>query len=181
MPSKWYLAAVLFIAVSSQGQQTKFDFRQAGSDGAVRGLFATFMKFSGNRTDDLEHAAFLVRASDGNLSCVQWPYANWERARIYRGVIPEGTVAMIRVQAWRHQRPTSEDIAQSVRNGLPLYTLTNWNIYAVDPASGETVEIVSREDWSSGLTASASGRCSLMKNWRPIAKSNRLLQARKEP
>jgi hypothetical protein len=172
---------VLFIAVSSPGQQTKFDFRQAGGDAALRGLFATFMNVSGNRTDDLEHAAFLVRASDGNLSCVQWPYANWERARIYRRVIPEGTVAILRVQAWRHQRPTSEDIAQSVRSGLPVYTLTRWHIYAVDPASGETEQIVSREDWSRGLTASADGRCSLMKNWRPIAKRHRPLQARKEP
>lgn len=180
MSRKWYLAAVLLLAVSSQGQETQFDFRQAGGATAVRGVFATFMKFSGNRADDLEHAAFLVRDGDGNLSCVQWPYANWERARTYGGVIPEGTVAIIRVQSWREQRPLPEDVTLSVRSGLPIYTLTRWHIYAVDPASGQTEQIV-REDWSNGLAASADGRCSQMKSWRPIVKNNRPLQARMEP
>jgi hypothetical protein len=181
MSSKWCLTAVLLVAVSSQGQEAKFDFRQASGDADVRSVFATFMKFSANRPDDLEHAAFMVRDADGKLSCVQWPYVNWEHARNYRGVVPEGTVAIIRVQSWGEERPSSADITQSVTSGLPVYTLTRWSIYAVDPASGETVQIVSSKDWSNGVTASKGGRCSQMKNWRPIAKTHRPVPVMKEP
>jgi len=180
MSSKWCLAAVMFFAVSSQGQEAQFNFRQASGDADVRGVLATFMNLSGNRTDDLEHAAFMVRDGDGKLSCVQWPYANWEHARTYRGVVPEGTVAIIRVQSWGQERPSAADVTQSVRSGLPIYTLTRWHIYAVDPASGEKVQLVSREDWSSGVATSADGRCGQMKNWRPIARTNRPVPGTKE-
>lgn len=166
MSSKWCLAAVLLIAVSLQGQNASFDFHQAGGDADVRSLFATFMKFYANRTDDLERAAFLVRDGEGNLSCVQWPYANRERANSYRGVVPEGTVAIIRVQSWRNSRPSAADIRQSVSSGLPVYTLTRRQISAVDPGSGETVQIASN-GWSNGVPATKAGRCRPMKNWRP--------------
>lgn len=166
MSRKWWVVAVLVFAVALQGQDAEFNFRQASDDAGVRSVFATFMKFSGNRTDDIEHAAFLVRDEDGTLSCVQWPYANWERASSYQGVVPEGTVAILRVQSWRSPRPSAADIRQSVTSGLPVYTLTRRQIYAVDPASGETVQIASN-DWSGGVTATKAGRCRLMKNWRP--------------
>lgn len=173
MPTKWcFVAFAVLFAVSSPGQEAEFDFRQAGADPDIRQVFANFMNLSGSRTDDLEHAAFLVRDGYGTLSCVQWPYANTGHARAYRGVIPAGTVAILRVQSWGNERPSPADTAQSVRSGLPVYTLTRWHMYAVDPASGEKVQIVSGKDWSRDLRVSVGGRCSQMVSWRPIDKSS---------
>lgn len=174
MSTRWCFAAlVVLFAVSSPGQEAKFDFRQAGDDPEVRQVFTNFMNLSGSRTDDLEHAAFLVRDGNGRLSCVQWPYANTGHARTYRGVIPAGTVAILRVQSWGNERPSPADTAQSVRSGLPVYTLTRWHVYAVDPSSGEKVQIVSSKDWSRDMTVSVDGRCSQMASWRPIDQSRR--------
>lgn len=171
MMTKWcFVVFAALFAVSSPGQEAPFDFRQAGDDPDVRQVFANFMNLSGSQTDDLEHAAFLVRAGNGNLSCVQWPYANRGHARTYRGVIPAGTVAILRVQSWGHERPSLADTAQSVRSGLPVFTLTRWHVYAVDPESGEKVQIVSGKDWSRDVRVSVDGRCSQMANWHPIDK-----------
>ena len=167
MSTKWLLSAAFLFSLSSSGQAAEFDFRQAGGDAQVRQLFASFMAFSGNRTDDLEHAAFMVRDGDGQLSCVQWPYANWERSRVYRA-IPPGTVAIVRIHSWGEEKPSGEDVLQSAGSGLPVYILTRWYIYAVDPASGQKVPLVSRRDWSSDVSGSADVRCSTMKNWRTV-------------
>jgi len=54
MSSKWCLAAVLLFAVSSQGQESKFNFRQASGDAGVRGAFATFVGMLEQEKKNLE-------------------------------------------------------------------------------------------------------------------------------
>jgi len=57
MSTKWLLSAAFLFSLSSPGQAAEFNFRQASGDRDVRQVFASFM-ISGNRKDDLEHAAF---------------------------------------------------------------------------------------------------------------------------
>jgi hypothetical protein len=143
------LTAILLLALS-------FDVRHSIGDphllAALRGLAHRGVY----QIDQTEVAAFLVRDANGGISSVMWPHSANRRSEHYEGVIPAGTVAIAHTHPWQaDQHPSRGDIEQARKIGLPIYVVTQRNLYVVD-ASGEVIELFAQTGWthSSALAAS---------------------------
>jgi len=95
----------------------------------------------------LEAAAFLVREGDGSWTMIPWPRNEFSRRETFRGVIPQGTVAIAHTHPPQMERPSRRDLAEATRLGLPIYVVSFWAIWVADP-SGKTIQIVQRSRWS---------------------------------
>jgi hypothetical protein len=76
-------------------------------------------------------------AGDGRLPhpCLSW-------------VIPGNVIALVHTHPPNaDKKPSPGDVDTARRSGLPVYVLTRWYIYAVDPASGAIVPLIEGRNW----------------------------------
>lgn len=137
---------VLFLLVALLDRP--FDFHQASADPAVLGVLQDLAVRGAAQTDDREVAAFIVRETDGQVRCLVWPHTANRRSEEFHGTIPNGTVAIAHTHPLFAEMPSRGDVEQSKRIGLPIYVLTRWYLYAVDPSSGERVALIRQKNWT---------------------------------
>ena len=123
-----------------------FDFRTA--DPTLVGILRTLANRGAQATSDMEVAAFIIRNSDGELASMPWPHTASIRAAHYQGAMPSGTVAIAHTHPIYAKEPSRGDIEQAKRIGLPIYVVTRWNLYVIDPSSGASVALISQKNWT---------------------------------
>ena len=128
----------------------RFDFRASGTNPAVLGILSDLSERGARTIDDIEVAAFIVKTPDGQLSCVLWPHTASIRSARYDGPIPIGTIALAHTHPLYAERPSRGDVDQAQRIGLPIYVVTRWHLYVVDPTTGQSVELIRQKNWTRG-------------------------------
>jgi len=142
------IAAILGVTIlTTAAVAADFDFRRADDPTLLRILRDLAVR-SVNKADEMEIAAFIVKDESGNLSCLMWPHTSATRAARYSGVTPTGTVAIAHTHPVQAPQPSRADVQQSTRIGLPIYVVTRWNLYGVDPGSGESIVLRKNKEWS---------------------------------
>jgi hypothetical protein len=81
-----------------------------------------------------------------------WPHTANLRSEHYEGEIPAGTVALAHTHPLFAERPSKGDVAESMRIRLPIYVITRWHLYVVDPQSGERVALIANRSWMGSAT-----------------------------
>jgi hypothetical protein len=147
-----------------------FEFRNAAADPLVLGLMQDLAGRGAQKINDLEVAAFIVRESSGAFSCLLWPHSANIRSERYRGRIPAGTVAVAHTHPLYAPQPSGGDVAESKRIGLPIYVLTRWDLYVVDPSSGQRVALIERKNW----TPQRGKRCECKTVWSNPAEAQQI-------
>lgn len=93
---------------------------------------------------DAEHAAFIVRESDGSVKFNEWPFRpEWRQAR-FTGVVPATAIAIIHTHPNTRPVPSAEDAETARHSGMPVYVVTRMSIAWTD---GRVTRIVRSGDW----------------------------------
>ena len=140
-------AALLFAVRLSASTTGSFDVHRAANDSQVLAVMQDIALRGAQQPDQQEVAAFLVRDTNGAISSVLWPLTADRRSVHYRGVVPAGTVAIAHTHPIFAERPSSGDIAQARKIGLPIYVITRWNLYVVD-ATGAVTSLIEKKNWT---------------------------------
>ncbi|MCU1350553.1 MAG: hypothetical protein JWO56_3583 [Acidobacteria bacterium] len=114
----------------------------------VAACFAALLKLGGYGKRPEERAAFLVLHADHTFSCVVWPPTFGYRSERWRGPIPDGTVAIVHTHPEREPAPSSFDVAEAERIGVPILVLTNHSVTAAYPSAKRVATLAGR-DWTS--------------------------------
>jgi hypothetical protein len=125
-----------------------FDYHRIDNSALIGALRAVAL-LGFLRVDNTEVAAFIVRDGDV-ISCLLWPHTVLLRSARYDGKLPEGTVAVAHNHPLESPLPSRADIAEAKRIGLPMYVVTRWHLYVVDPSTGERIELIRSRDWTRG-------------------------------
>jgi proteasome lid subunit RPN8/RPN11 len=133
--------ALLLFAIS-------FDLRRAADDPQVLAFLQDLAVRGAYQVDHQEVAAFIVQDGNGVTSSVLWPHTANVRSERYRGAIPAGTVAIAHTHPLYAERPSRGDIEQAKKIGLPIYVITRWNLYVVDPSSGASIALIKNKNWT---------------------------------
>lgn len=139
-------------AVALRG--TRLDSHSLLDDFDAAALFLDLFRKGGYGANDLERAAFLVRDERGGWGCLLWPRTGRFRSEAFRGLVPEGTVAIIHTHPNQIASASANDMRQAVNTGLPLYTITWGAITVVDPATGKEHFVRRRNDWKKVIPVS---------------------------
>ena len=143
--------AILLLAIyATEASADSFDFRRAADDPQVLKSLQDLAVRGANLADDQEVAAFIVRDASGGTTCRLWPHTANLRSEHYRGGIPTGAVAVAHTHPLYAEQPSRGDVAESKRIGLPIYVITRWNLYVVDPRTGERVLLIVHKNWMRG-------------------------------
>ena len=129
-----------------------FDLRRAADDPEVLAFLQDLALRGSHQVDQQEVAAFIVQDESGATSCLLWPHTANVRSEHYRGAIPAGTVAVAHTHPLFAEQPSRGDVAESKRIGLPIYVITRWHLYVVDPQSGESIALVRQSSWMQSST-----------------------------
>ena len=103
-----------------------------------------------------ETAAFLVRDTRGDVQCLLWPTTNEFQMQTFRGEPPPNTIAIVHTHMKSRPMPSTNDIDQARRIGLPFFVLTRADVTMVEPDSGQVVPLIAQRTW---LTQSVEQRC----------------------
>lgn len=95
-------------------------------------------------TDDVEHAAFIVRSPAGALSLLHWPRGRFHAAT-WSGPIPANAIGVIHTHPRSRPMPSVQDRAEARRLRLPFYVVSRTALCVVD-ASGVT-RCAARTPW----------------------------------
>lgn len=95
-------------------------------------------------TDDIEHAAFLVRTPAGGLSLLHWPRGRFHAAK-WTGPIPRNALGVIHTHPRSRPMPSAQDRAEARRLRLPFYVVSRTALCVVD-AAGRT-SCAARTPW----------------------------------
>lgn len=124
-------------------------FDLAGAAGPeMLGILSDVSQRGARQRDDMEVAVFIVKAPDGRLSCLLWPHTASIRSARYDGAIPIGTIALAHTHPLYAEKPSRGDVALAQRMGLPIYVVTRWHLYVVDPTTGLSVELIRQKNWT---------------------------------
>lgn len=85
-----------------------------------------------------EHAAFLIRESDGGLTLEPWPDRGFRHAT-FHGAVPQRAFAILHTHPRCEPRPSSQDRAEARRLGLPVITITTEAVIAAMPDGRDVV------------------------------------------
>jgi proteasome lid subunit RPN8/RPN11 len=106
----------------------------------VRGSSAYF--------DEMEAAAFIVQEPTGHFASVDWPATTaGVRTARHEGTIPQDTIALAHTHPFTAPKPSRGDIEQAKKIRLPIYVISRWSLYVVEP-SGEVTALIVRKDWT---------------------------------
>ncbi len=87
-------------------------------------------------TDDVESAAFLVRAADQALSLEHWPRLRTFRSSHWNGALPDGVVGVIHTHPTYLPFPSEQDLKEAQRLGMPFYVVSRNSLCVAHPADG---------------------------------------------
>lgn len=141
------IAALLFGIRLSASTASPFDVRRAANDRQALAVMQDIALRGAHEVDQQEVAAFIVRDANGAISSVLWPHTANRSSEHYDGVIPAGTVAIAHTHPIFLEHPSSGDIAQARRIGLPIYVITRWNLYVVN-ATGAVMRLIENRNWT---------------------------------
>ena len=128
-----------------------FDFAATAVDPELLEILSDVSARGARTTDEMEVAVFIVRTPDGHLSCLLWPHTDSVRSAHYDGPIPPGTIALAHSHPiYSSEKPSPGDVVQAQRIGLPIYVVTRWCLYVVDPLTGQSVELIQQKNWTRG-------------------------------
>lgn len=113
----------------------------------VAACFAQLLKFGGYGQRPQERAAFLVLHANHRFACVVWPVTFGYRSERWTGPIPDGTVAIVHTHPAREPQPSSFDVEEAERIGVPIIVLTNDSVTVAYPSAGRVATIAGR-DWT---------------------------------
>ena len=119
------------------------DHELASQPEVVRMFWQLLQQASYGRSD-VEEAAFIVKTQSGELSCVLWPSAGQPNSGRWIGDLPPDTVAIAHTHPNRLPVPSAVDMHTAATIGIPVYVVTNVQIYKT---SGSAPELVHRGAW----------------------------------
>jgi hypothetical protein len=130
---------------------------EKGNDPCVIASFAQLLGRGEGILGRLEAAAFVVMDADGGVSLVAWPRVALGQRERYRGTVPARTFALVHTHPSSMEQPSRGDVAESKRLGLPIYVLTYWAIWVVEP-DGTVSPVVERRAWTKRMERSDCAR-----------------------
>jgi proteasome lid subunit RPN8/RPN11 len=138
-----------------------FEFRRTARNPDAIAALSDLARQGAEQKRDIEVAAFLVQESDGTISCLRWPVSEETLIARFKGQIPPRVVAVAHTHPRWNPQPTRWDIDEARRTGLPIYVLTRYDVYVIDPSSGESIHVIERQNW----TSRTSTQCKCKANW----------------
>ncbi len=95
-----------------------------------------------------ERAAWVVVAENGALVWRDWPPSGSFDREVWRGPVPDGTIAIVHTHANGFDpRPSLQDEKTARLRNLPVYAISRWGVFRVTP-EGTTEQIAGEEWWS---------------------------------
>jgi len=94
-----------------------------------------------------ERAAFVVEQTDGSIQCVEWPAMHISHSEIFRGQIPERTVAIAHTHPVEYPLPSPNDQDEATRLGIAIYTITIRAVYKTLPHDLHSYVIANEQSW----------------------------------
>ena len=105
-------------------------------DSRLLSIFYALWKDSGfgNDPNRTERAAWILRESSFEYTCLRWPTSGERNKEFWQGPLPPNTVA----QAHTHTvvadpKPSSKDIHLCMSLGIPVYVISAGGIWVVTP------------------------------------------------
>ncbi len=156
MRLQFVLPITFLVAVAAYSQRPLFDVDRPAHDPCVMKELASMVRdAAGGMKRGAEVAGFLMAGGDGSVSLARWRSTAGVWGERFDGAIPAGVVAVVHTHPREWDRPSSADVREAMRIGLPFYVLSQLHVWVVNPASGEVVELA-----RSGWRASAErGEC----------------------
>lgn len=114
----------------------------------VAACFAQLLRLGGYGKRPQERAAFLILHANHRFSCVIWPPTFGYRNERWSGPIPDGTVAIVHTHPEREPQPSSFDVAEAERIGVPILVLTNGSVTVAYPSSNKRVATLAGRAWT---------------------------------
>jgi hypothetical protein len=118
------------------------------AESELLGILSDVSDRGARQRDDMEVAVFIVKSPDGHLSCLLWPHTASIRSARYDGGIPIGTIALAHTHPHYAEKPSRGDVDLAQRIGLPIYVVTRWHLYVVDPTTGRSTELIRQKNWT---------------------------------
>lgn len=133
------LAAVLALVMVVEFSPSIAEHRDA------RRCFARLLELSGHGRLATERAAFLVWRGDDRYECVVWPATNTLQSAKWNGAWPDNTAAVVHTHPRQLPEPSSHDLSEARRLGLPIFVITprRWTLVRAD---GSTAAIFDQRD-----------------------------------
>lgn len=126
-------------------------------DPVVRAYLADVLREAGSGRRATERGAFLLLDERGEYRCLLWPSSFTLRRESFTGPIPDNTVAIVHNHPEDSPFGSFQDQQQARRIGVPIFVLTRFNIYLVEPSEGKNVPVLRNRFW---LKRDAAGpRC----------------------
>jgi hypothetical protein len=160
------LAAVLNILLFARGPRHLRDAvlpiiampigEQLVSEPNVAACFAELLKLGGYGKRPQERAAFLVLHAGHRFECVIWPPTFGYRNERWSGPIPDGTVAIVHTHPEHEPQPSSFDVAEAERIGVPILVLTNEAVTVAYPSANRVARLAGRQWTARGAGAHCS-------------------------
>lgn len=137
----------------------QLDASRLPEDPEILALFRDLFRRSGWGANDTERAAFLVREASGRWGCLLWPSTARYRSEAFKGLIPEGTVAIVHTHPNSLVKASRHDFESARATGLPLFTLTWANVSLILPTAENETLVISRKNWTRAVTAEQIASC----------------------
>jgi hypothetical protein len=102
--------------------------------------YADLLQHAGYGQLPVEHAAFLIRESDGSLTTEPWRDSGHRRVR-FRGAIPPNTIAVVHTHPKDAPLPSVHDRIEARKIDLPVLVVTPAGVAAAFP-DGRLVQLV---------------------------------------
>ena len=115
------------------------------AEATVRGY--GYLLASTGFTGTIEHAAFVVKKSDGSIRFIRW-MSNHEYRAEYDGSIPEHCIGLAHTHPRGLRQPSPHDVDEARKLGLPIIVITT-DAITVARADGE-VEALFGAGWTNG-------------------------------
>jgi proteasome lid subunit RPN8/RPN11 len=125
----------------------QFDFRRA-DNAALMDILRDLAGKGALLPDETEIGAFIVRKTDGELSCLLWPRTHTRRSARYTGAMPPGVVAIAHTHPPHFPHPSLADVGVARRMGLPSYVVSRRDVFVIDPSSGDSIALLANESWT---------------------------------
>lgn len=110
----------------------------------VLSAFALEILKQAGPAEELEVAAFIVRADDGTLSLRSWPSQRRLRTAQWSGRLPSGAIAIIHSHPLAMPQPSAMDRREAVRLRIPIYAVSRSSLCKADIRGEVQCGILSR-------------------------------------
>lgn len=123
------VATILVTGIASAATISEVSGGDLLSDPVVREAVLRMLSGTHHGLSRLEIAEFIVRDADGNTTTVEWPETEIFDCAIWVGPLPAGTVAIVHTHPNWQPRPSRIDIATARRAQIPVYIVTQTQVW----------------------------------------------------